>query len=599
MLVSEAMNTVTALVISWLLLLPLALVSAGWAARDANDIGLTSHRTLLALPPAVLFVVVALFWPVTFPWYLVTRAKVRAGTMPRREHAPSTNGFAPVTPVGAFSSTAAGSAALVEQAAGKDGKSVIKRRPPRESWTAVGRMLGVLLALVWTGFVGYACTIDSLFEPVEVVAIRDDGEVGIRPVWGRWVTKSLPAGWSPIASVAKFNAACRDPELVAEGRAQAERETARFHADEASRARAREGNGTVVPAATETTPPTLTVDIDAPVRRGMGALLLKNERATVTFRFDEPVEGFSLDDVVAENAELSPLSTTDNIRFTATLTPRAGIDDATNVVTVTNTGYVDAAGNSGTGTERSGNYAIDTVAIDTRRPTLTVSVDDGVLLKNETTTVTFTFNEPVKGFAVDDVVAENAELSPLSTTDHMTFTATLTPRAGIDNETNMVTVSDTGYVDTADNAGANTALSNTYAIDTEAPNDPSRRRLSFDSCRRLGLYRAGSRGNVSTIEASMNQSRNDLTFSGRRVHYNEWAGNDSGTSADEYDVIGRQVRPRRHVRINGMEIILFPGLPFMLWISVKLLRPIIGGLAGLLYDRRNPQRARDDADPSS
>jgi hypothetical protein len=592
---SDPMTIVTALVISWLLLLPLVLLSAGWAARDANDIGLTSGRTLLALPPAVLFVVVALFWPLTFPWYLVTRAKVRAGTLPRRKHAPSTNGFAPVTPVGALSSTVAGgdgqgSAVLVEQAADEGDAGVIKRRPRRESWTAVGRVLGVLLALLCTGFVGYACAIDSLFEPVKVVAIRDDGEVGIVPVSGRWLTTSLPDRWSPIASAVEFYAACRNPEFEAELHAQYERERARSLAYYEA-ARAREGNGTVVPAATDTKPSTLTVVLDAPVWRGIGALLLKNERATVTFTFDEPVKGFSLDDVVAENADLSPLSTTDNIRFTATMTPRSGIVDATNRVIVENTGYVDAAGNSGTGTETSENYAIDTVAIDTRRPTLTVSVDDGLLLKNETTTVTFTFDEPVKGFSVDDVVAENAELSPLSTTDNIRFTATMTPRSGIVDATNTVTVSDTGYVDAADNAGTDTALSNTYAIDTEAPHDPLRRRRSFDSCRQHGLYRAGD----SSMNARHPYGAHDqnLTFSGRRVHYNEWAGKDGGISTDEYDVIGRQVRPLRHNRVNVMLVfVLLPGLPFTLWIAVMLLRPILGGLAGVLYDRRQRDQRR-------
>jgi hypothetical protein len=336
------MHTVTALVISWVLwvgtaklsinaglgsslLLPLVLLSAGWAARDANDIGLMWRRTLLALPPAVLFVVVALFWPLTFPWYLVTRAKVRAGTLPRREHAPSTNGFAPVTPVGALSSTAAGgdgqgSAVLVEQAADEGDEGVIERRSPRESWTAVGRVLGVLLALLCTGFVGDACAIDSLFEPVEVVAIRDDGVVGIVPVSGRWVTTSLPDRWSPIASAVEFYAACRNPEFEA-------------------------------------------------------------------------------------------------------------------------------------------------------------------------------------------------------------------------------------------------------------------------SCRQHGLYRAGD----SSMNARHPYGAHDqnLTFSGSRVRYNEWAGKDGGISADEYDVIGRQVRPLRHNRLNVMTaFVLLPGLPFMLWISVKLLRPLLGGLAGLLYDRR-------------
>ncbi len=467
-----------------------------------------------------------------------------------------------------------------------------ERLPPRESWVGSGRWLGVLLALLCTGFVAYNCTVDSMSEPVEVVAIRDNGEVGIVRVSGRWVTKPLPDGWSPIASVSEFDSACHDPELEAE---EAAKERARF-----DRVRTDFDERRSNTAAADTTGPTVTVNVVRDPLGGQTGALLKNERATVEFRFDEAVKGFTLDDVVAENAELSSLSTTDDIRFTATLTPRAGVDDAKNVVTVTNTGYVDAAGNSGTGTTSSASYAIDTVAADTRLPTLKVNVDDERLLKNETTTVTFSFDEVVYGFSVDDVVAENAKLSALSTTDNITFTATLTPETGIADETNVVTVIGTSYVDTSNNPGMFTAHSNNYAIDTEAPNDPVRRRLSFESCRRIGLSRAGPRPGGAPMHARMFGHQEDLHFSGSHVRYNEWAGKDGGMSTDEYDVVGRQVRPLRHSRVNvGTVLFVMPGLLFMLGLAVVLLRPIGGDLAGFLYDRRQRARARDQQRPSS
>jgi hypothetical protein len=60
---------------------------------------------------------------------------------------------------------------------------------------------------------------------------------------------------------------------------------------------------------------------------------------------------------------LSNLSSSDGgITWTATFTPTAGITDASNVITLDNTGYVDAAGNTGSGTTDSNNYAIDTRA---------------------------------------------------------------------------------------------------------------------------------------------------------------------------------------------------------------------------------------------
>ena len=59
------------------------------------------------------------------------------------------------------------------------------------------------------------------------------------------------------------------------------------------------------------------------------------------------------------------------ITWTATFTPTAGITDTSNLITLDNTGVADAAGNAGTGTTDSNNYAIDT-----RRPTATIVVAD-------------------------------------------------------------------------------------------------------------------------------------------------------------------------------------------------------------------------------
>ena len=59
------------------------------------------------------------------------------------------------------------------------------------------------------------------------------------------------------------------------------------------------------------------------------------------------------------------------ITWTATFTPSGSINDATNVITLDNTGVADVAGNAGSGTTDSNNYAIDT-----RRPTATIVVAD-------------------------------------------------------------------------------------------------------------------------------------------------------------------------------------------------------------------------------
>ena len=58
------------------------------------------------------------------------------------------------------------------------------------------------------------------------------------------------------------------------------------------------------------------------------------------------------------------------VTWTATFTPTSGITDTSNVITLDNTGVADLAGNSGSGTTDSNNYAIDG-----QRPTATIVID--------------------------------------------------------------------------------------------------------------------------------------------------------------------------------------------------------------------------------
>ncbi|MDP2243396.1 Ig-like domain-containing protein, partial [Pseudomonas sp.] len=84
--------------------------------------------------------------------------------------------------------------------------------------------------------------------------------------------------------------------------------------------------------------------------------------STVTITFNEAVTGLTTADFTVANGVLSGLSSNDGgITWSAILTPTASITDTTNLITLDNTGYADAAGNSGSGTTDSNNYAIDTV----------------------------------------------------------------------------------------------------------------------------------------------------------------------------------------------------------------------------------------------
>jgi Domain of unknown function (DUF4347)/Bacterial Ig-like domain len=194
--------------------------------------------------------------------------------------------------------------------------------------------------------------------------------------------------------------------------------------------------------------------------------LAVGETSLVTITFTESVTGFTNADLTIDNGTLSAVSSGDGgITWTATLTPTASITDATNLITLDNTGVTDAAGNAGTGTTDSNNYAIDSV-----RPTASLVVSDSALLAGETSLVTITFNEAVTGFTNADLTIANGTLSAVSSGDGgITWTATLTPTASVTDSTNVITLDNTGVSDAAGNAGTGTTDSNNYAIDTARP----------------------------------------------------------------------------------------------------------------------------------
>ncbi|HTH67837.1 MAG TPA: Ig-like domain-containing protein, partial [Rhodanobacter sp.] len=97
--------------------------------------------------------------------------------------------------------------------------------------------------------------------------------------------------------------------------------------------------------------------------------LAAGETSTATITFSEAVSGLTTADLTVANGSLSGLASSDSgITWTATFTPTADITDASNLITLDNTGVQDAAGNAGTGSTDSNNYAIDT------QPPVVVSV---------------------------------------------------------------------------------------------------------------------------------------------------------------------------------------------------------------------------------
>ncbi|MEL0548024.1 Ig-like domain-containing protein, partial [Neisseria gonorrhoeae] len=89
------------------------------------------------------------------------------------------------------------------------------------------------------------------------------------------------------------------------------------------------------------------------------------------------------------------------------------------------------------------------------------------LIIGETATVSIVFSEAVSGFALADLTAENGTLSGLTTSDNITWTATFTPTANIEDPSNSVSLA-SSYTDTAGNSGT-AATSANYSVDTKAP----------------------------------------------------------------------------------------------------------------------------------
>jgi hypothetical protein len=208
-----------------------------------------------------------------------------------------------------------------------------------------------------------------------------------------------------------------------------------------------------------------TVDTKAPtVAIALSNSALKiGDTATVTFTFSKAPTGFADTDVTVENGTLSAFTVTSDPKiYTATFTPTTNIEDATNIITVANT-YTDAAGTTGTA-NTSSNYTVDTKA-----PTVAITLSDSTLIAGEIATVTFTFSEPPSGFDSSDIITPNGSLSNLvvDATDPKIYTATFTPNTNVNAATNTITVN-TSYIDAAGNPGS-TGTSANYAINTVSP----------------------------------------------------------------------------------------------------------------------------------
>jgi hypothetical protein len=191
--------------------------------------------------------------------------------------------------------------------------------------------------------------------------------------------------------------------------------------------------------------------------------LRAGQTAVVTFTFSEAVTGFTLADVTVSGGALSSLATSDNIVYTATFTPTDGVQAGAASISLDNTGVTGAGDVPGTGTSSAA------LTYDTARPTATIVVTDTQLLAGETSLVTVTFSEPVLGFSAADLVVPSGAISGLTTSDGLTWTATLTPAAGVRAVGLQITMPSGAITDLAVNAAAASTTSNAYSVATVRP----------------------------------------------------------------------------------------------------------------------------------
>jgi hypothetical protein len=143
-----------------------------------------------------------------------------------------------------------------------------------------------------------------------------------------------------------------------------------------------------------------------------GSLSDGDNSSVVTFKFSEAPVGFTASDVVATGGTLSGLTLDlagdpSGKTYTATFTADDGFT-GTGKVSVTSGSYTDVALNVGSG-------GSDTVAVDTKNPTVKVNIVDGSLSDgDDSSVVTFKFSEAPVGFTASDVVATGGTLSGLT-----------------------------------------------------------------------------------------------------------------------------------------------------------------------------------------
>jgi hypothetical protein len=165
-----------------------------------------------------------------------------------------------------------------------------------------------------------------------------------------------------------------------------------------------------------------------------------NSSFVATMTFSEAVSGFTAADIVVANATLSEFSATSGVIYTVKVSPV--IDGLVSLDVPLGSG-ADSATNTNTA---AGQFSL---TYDVTLPTLLITGPTEVV--NSAFTATFTFSEPVSGFAITDIEPIKATLSEFVALSTTVYTLKVTPDVfGLVS----LTVAANVVIDTANNANA-------------------------------------------------------------------------------------------------------------------------------------------------
>ncbi len=215
---------------------------------------------------------------------------------------------------------------------------------------------------------------------------------------------------------------------------------------------------------TAATQETMTVDTVAPsveiTDDETGTANIAGGSVTFTFTFSEPVTGFATGDVVVSGGSKGTFTAVSSTVYTLVVTPNEMEGNLT--VDVAAGVAVDAASNGNT-------IAVQRVqAVDTVRPTVAITDDeDGTAnIAGGSVTFTFTFSEPVTGFATGDVVVSGGSKGTFTAVSSTVYTLVVTPNEMEGNLT--VDVAAGVAVDAVSNSNT-IAVTDVQAVDTVRP----------------------------------------------------------------------------------------------------------------------------------